>query len=215
MGPGNDAVRALALTPLFLLLITVVTGCALPVPRPADPVLEQRWSEHLKAVEQIQSWDLRARFAVRSDEQGGQATLSWQRAPGRQSIQLNGPLGRGVVRIVQDAQGARLTDAERREFSAASAEELLRLYTGWQLPVANLDWWARGLPVPGSGARRELDEQGRLRVLRQQGWEISYSDYVQVESVGLPSRFTLARAATEFAPELEVRFVIERWAGVK
>ncbi len=200
---------------LFLLLVASLAGCSLPVPRPADAVLEQRWAEHAKSVEQIQSWDLRARFAVRSDEQGGQASLSWQRSPERQTIQLNGPLGRGVVRIVQDAQGARLVDAERREYTAASAEELLQQYTGWQLPVASLDWWARGLPVPGLAARRELNELGQLRGLRQQGWDITYSEYVPVAAFSLPGRLTLTRAASAHAPDLEVRFVIERWSGVK
>ena len=104
-----------------LLVVTFAAACTAPAPRPADAVLEQHWSEHSKSVEQIQSWDLRARFAVRTDDQGGQASLSWQRTPARHAIQLNGPLGRGVVRIVQDAHGARLIDAERREISAASA----------------------------------------------------------------------------------------------
>jgi len=196
------------------LCIAFLSACTLPAPRLADTVLEQRWTEHAGQAKQIQAWDLRARFAVRSDDQGGQATLSWQRTPERQFIQINGPLGRGVVRITQDAQGAHLVDAERREFSATSAEELLQLYTGWHLPVNHLDWWVRGLPVPEVRAQRELDDQGRLRVLHQAEWEISYSEYLQVEQAGLPRRFTLARAATDFSPALEVRFVIERWAGL-
>ena len=97
----------------------------------------------------IQHWELRGRLAVRADERGGQASLTWKRDAARHSIRLNGPLGRGVVRVTQDETGAQLQDAEQRVFHAADAEELLYRYTGWRLPLTNLNYWVRGVPVPG------------------------------------------------------------------
>lgn len=163
----------------------------------------------------VSQWELRGRLAVRIDERGGQATLTWVRDAARHSIRLNGPFGSGAVRVVQDASGARLRDAENREFTATTAEDLLFQYTGWQLPVAHLDWWVRGLPVPGVPASRELDETGRLKALRQQGWEIQYLQYARIDHYDLPQRLTLVRAPEGAAPPMEARLVIDRWSQVK
>lgn len=214
--------RALARMRLGILFLSVwfipvwvLTACTAPAPRPADAELEQRWAAHSRRLQQISFWELRARFAVRTEAQGGQATLLWQRTPEQQRIELQGPLGRGMVRVTQDAQGARLLDAEQREFTAANAEALLWQYTGWRLPVSNLEWWVRGLPVPELGSTQTLDASGRLQMLRQQGWDITYSRYTPVAGTTLPGYITLARVASAPEPAMELRFVIERWTGVK
>lgn len=178
-------------------------------------VLEAGWQAHTARHAPIREWELRGRLAMQIDSRGGQATLNWSREASRFMIRLNGPFGSGAVRIEQDAAGARLEDTAHRELEAESAEELLRIYTGWQLPVAHLDWWVRGLPVPGLGGQRELDDAGRLRVLRQQEWEIRYQQYARVDRFDLPQRMTLMRAADAVLPAIEARLVIDRWQQVK
>ena len=203
------------LLPLFIFLCA---SCAAPLSRPPSDQIQQLWRARESALLPIQHWELRGRFAVRTDERGGQASLSWKRAAAQHSIRLNGPLGRGVVRINQDETGAELQDAEQRVFHAANAEELLYRYTGWQLPLTNLNFWVLGIPVPGLPASQELDDAGRMKSLRQQGWEVQYQDYVLSGSHELPSRFTLTLVpdpADPSLPAMEVRFVIERWAQVQ
>jgi len=193
-------------------------SCAAPLPRPPADHLQQLWQMRESALLPIQHWELRGRLAVRADERGGQASLTWKRDAAQHSIRLNGPLGRGVVRVTQDETGAQLQDAEQRVFHAASAEELLYRYTGWRLPLTNLNYWVRGVPVPGLPAIRELDDTGRLKTLRQQGWELQYQEYVRFEGYELPNRLTLTYAPDQTTPELpamEVRLVIDRWAQVQ
>lgn len=201
--------------PVCVALLMLAAGCAVPVSRPADAQLERLWAAHSAALHPVSHWDLRGRLAVRTDSRGGQASLSWRREASRHSIQLNGPFGSGAVRVTQDPQGARLQDAENRVFEAANAEQLVALYTGWNLPIANLDWWLRGLPVPEHPSLRELDDAGRLRLLQQQGWTVRYQEYMRVEALDLPSRLTLTRAPEGLLPGMEARFVIERWGQVK
>lgn len=193
-------------------------SCAAPLPRPPADHLQQLWQTRESTLLPIQHWELRGRLAVRADERGGQASLTWKRAAARHSIRLNGPLGRGVVLVSQDETGARLQDAEQRVFHAANAEELLYRYTGWRLPLTNLNYWVRGVPVPGLPASRELDNAGRLKTLRQQGWEVQYQEYIRFEGHELPNRLTLTYApdpATSELPAMEVRLVIDRWAQVQ
>ena len=193
-------------------------SCAAPSPRPPDDYLQQLWQTRESALLPIQQWELRGRLAVRAAERGGQAALTWKRAAAQHSIRLNGPLGRGVVRITQDETGAQLQDAEQRVFHAASAEELLYRYTGWRMPLTNLNYWVRGVPVPGLPATRELDDAGRLKTLRQQGWEVQYQEYVRFEGHELPNRLALIfvpDSASLELPAMEVRLVIDRWAQVQ
>jgi outer membrane lipoprotein LolB len=111
-----------------------------------------------------------------------------------------------------------LQDAEQRVLYAADAEELLYRYTGWRLPITNLNYWVRGVPVPDLPAIRELDDAGRLKTLRQQGWEVQYQEYVRFEGHELPNRLTLTYTpvrVTAELPAMEVRLVIDRWAQVQ
>lgn len=215
MRSGSGVMQArLVWMPLVLWLV----GCAAPLPRPSDVHLQQLWQARTSALLPIEHWELRGRLAVRADERGGQASLTWQRSATLHNIRLNGPLGRGVVRVTQDENGAQLQDAEQRVFRAASAEELLYRYTGWRLPLNNLNYWVRGLPVPDLPASRELDDNGRLTLLRQQGWEVRYQEYVQSADYELPNRLTLTyvpEPATLEAPAMEVRLVVDRWAQVQ
>lgn len=191
-------------------------SCTAPAPRPADAQLQQLWQRHEAALLAIQHWELRGRLAIRADEQGGQATLTWRRDAIRHSMRLGGPLGRGMLQLTQDETGARLQDAEQRIDHAASAEELLFRHTGWRLPVENMNYWVRGLPVPGLAADRTLDDVGQLKVLHQQGWEVQYQEYVLVDGRNLPSRLRLTNPRkTAGQPAMEVRLVIERWAQVQ
>ena len=203
---------------LFPLFSFLCASCATPLPRPPAAQLQQLWQARESALLPIQHWELRGRLAVRAEERGGQASITWKRDAAQHSIRLNGPLGRGVVRVTQNESGAQLQDAEQRVFHAANAEELLYRYTGWRLPLANLNYWVRGLPVPDLPAIRELDDAGRLKTLRQQGWEVQYQEYVRFEDHDLPNRLTLTYAldpADLELPAMEVRLVIDRWAQVQ
>ncbi len=205
---------------IFLVSLSSILclSCAAPLPRPPADHLQRLWQTRESALLPIQHWELRGRLAVRTEERGGQASLTWKRAAAQHSIRLNGPLGRGMVRVTQDETGAQLQDAEQRVFYADNAEDLLFRYTGWRLPLTNLNYWVRGVPVPNLPATRELDDAGRLKSLRQQGWEVQYQEYVRFEGHELPNRLTLTydqKRASPERPAMEVRLVIDRWAQVQ
>lgn len=203
---------------LVCLSAILCLSCTAPLKRPPDVYLQQLWQARESKLLPIQHWELRGRLAVRTDERGGQAALTWKRDATQHSIRLNGPLGRGVVRVTQDETGAQLQDAEQRVFYATNAEELLYRYTGWQLPLANLNYWVRGVPVPELPVTRELDDAGRLKTLTQQGWKVQYQEYVRFEAHDLPKRFTLTytpELASLERPAMDVRLVIDHWARVQ
>ena len=191
-------------------------SCSAPLPRPADAQLQQLWEQHEAALLPIRHWELRGRLAISADDPGGQATLVWRRDGTRHGLRLSGPLGRGLLQLTQDESGAQLQDAEQRVLYAPSAEELLFRYSGWRLPVENLNYWVRGLPVPGVAMEQELDDSGQLKTLRQEAWEVQYQEYVLVDGRNLPRRLSLSNPRkTAGQPAMQVRLVIERWAQVQ
>lgn len=182
---------------------------------PSD--VQAAWQAHSAAIAALGTWKAQGRIALRTPAEGGSASLTWQRTPVHQTIDLVGPFGGGRVHLRQDNQGAILKSGAR-EYRAEDATQLLHRVTGWQLPLAGLDYWVRGLPVPGR-TTLDLDAYGRLKTLMQFGWTIEYIDYQRIDNVELPSKLVLTRRLTdaESAPSetqagsLEVRLVIQRW----
>jgi outer membrane lipoprotein LolB len=202
-----------ALVPAFIFLL-LLSACAGPPTRPSAEA-EALWDARLARLAGINTWDVRGRLAVRAPEGGGQATLRWRRQNDRQEIDLTGPLGKQLLKLFEDGQGARMRDAQQREFAAADAQALLWQATGWYVPLAGLRHWIIGVPAPGPAQARELDHQGRLARLRQLDWDVRFQDYMRVDGIDLPRRIVLRYLAPlgagETAGEFELRLLVQAW----
>ena len=199
----------------YLLPVLLLTGCA-ALPARAPDEVARAWAARQQALAPITNWELRGRIALRSQDEGAQASLHWIREHGRQRINLVGPLGSGQVRLTQDADGAELRDNKKNVRRAPTIRQLLIETTGWNVPFDDMEWWVRGLPAPGVKAEQELDDDGRLKTLAQLGWEVEFLEYDRYGAYELPSRLFARRRENVSGIELnhatlEVRVVIERW----
>lgn len=210
-------------------LVFYLSGCASLPPPVVDSA--RIWQERQQKLAPLIDWEIRGRMALRTDEEGWHASLVWVRADDRHRIDLTGPLGRGHVRLSRDRDGAELKDTDSNVMRAERGEDLLVQATGYRVPLEGLDYWVRGLPLPGRALEFELDPWGRLRGLKQDGWDIEFLAYASHGGYELPSKLFLRRrlvalndaqgrasAAGERAsgvPErngdVEVRLVIDRW----
>jgi len=202
------------------LLLAAVSGCAAIPERPPVGDRDAAWSARAKQLGPLDSWEIRGRIGLRTADEGWQANLLWLRARDRHDIDLVGPLGSGHVKLHQDDSGAELRDSSQQVLRDSSAENLLLRATGWQLPVNGLSYWVRGLPAPDAASAHDLDEWGRLRTLRQLGWQVEFLDYDRLDAIELPSKLFIKRAngtspggneGWNGDPTLEVRVVIDRW----
>ncbi|MCC6173078.1 MAG: outer membrane lipoprotein LolB [Gammaproteobacteria bacterium] len=187
----------------------LLAGCAsLPmatVPRPVASPLD--WPQRRALLQDESRFDLKGRIAVAAGEEGFTAGLRWQQRDADALIELDGPLGIGGLRLHARGEALELTTArgERLDGEAARAELERRL--GFELPLAALRYWVRGVPDPADPAVEQLAEQApRLAGLEQAGWRIEYAAYVEVPSVGeLPRRLSASRDSTR------LRLVVEQW----
>lgn len=200
----------------------LLVGCVTPAVLPPLENPQRVWQERQAQLQPLTTWHLVGRAALRTEEGGGQASLRWQHSPAQQTIDLRGPLGRGMVRLQQDEHGTRLLDSAQQVYRADNAEALLFSVTGWQIPLDGLNYWIRGVPVPDAPQQQELDDRGRLRVLWQSGWEVRFLAYTRFGVHDLPQRLTLrllpqagsrppSPSDSPRPPRVEARLVIERW----
>jgi outer membrane lipoprotein LolB len=184
---------------VLLACAAALAGCAAPAPR---AILER--PAGVTAADLPSAFELAGRIAVREKERGFSGGLRWQHQPERDELLLLTPLGQGVARILRQPGEVRLSTGDAQHV-AADAEALTEQLLGWRLPLAGLGWWALGSNAPGSPATVELDGEGRVLRLLQDGWEIRYLRYVAVQGRELPKSLAASRE------DLEIRLSVDEW----
>jgi len=155
---------------------------------------------------ELHSWHLQGRLALSMAREAWSATLQWTQTPENYLLRLIAPLGRGSFELRGDEQGVLLRLAPNQVLRARDPESLLQKQFGWQVPVTGLRYWVRGIPVPDVQIDRlQLDGQGRISVLQQSGWQVTYTDYSSQGGYELPGRIAMANNA------LKLRLVIKNW----
>jgi outer membrane lipoprotein LolB len=194
---------------VWLTMTVTLTGCAVAPPsEPERAASEQVWRQRQVQLAAINHWVVRGRVGIDNGVEAWQANMEWQQAHDAYLILLTGPLGQGSLRLTGNDGGVILSTGEGQVVRARDAEELLRHQTGMTLPLANLLYWVRGLPTPGTEVELTLDEQGRVEHMADTGWEIDFDAYTEVDGLSLPRRMSLARQ------DLEVRMVVSEWRAL-
>ena len=206
---------------VVILPLIVLVGCTTVPSRPPafDPI--NAWNNHAENVAGVVSWSLKGRMSVRTEDSGKSATLLWDRDGIDHKIELYGPFGGGRIRIIQNSNGATLTDAKKRTDEAPTASELLYRRVGWHVPFEAMQYWVLGVPEAGKSYSKTLDQWGRLQTLSQSGWDVSFREYNEVAPYELPRKlFITAQPGTvhlvnkngeDAGDDIQVRMVVKRW----
>jgi outer membrane lipoprotein LolB len=185
----------------LLLLLLLLGGCATAPVSDTGAVV----SPAALSIPQYKLWQFRGRVSLVRGEQGWHASLDWRETGGRYRLRLSGPLGQGALQVDGNGASVQLQTADGREYRAPDADTLVEQATGWQLPVAGIRYWVRGIPAPGVEARITTDQQGRLQHLQQSGWDIRYERYEEVDGRDWPTRLRLNTA------DIAIRMVVDQW----
>lgn len=181
----------------------VLSAC---VRAPIENKIEQTWEARKGELTRIAGWDLRARIAVRAGNDAGSASLHWTQHEDEYRLRVITPFGGGVYELAGGREGAWLRTSEDRVVRAEDAETLLRQHAGWQLPVAGLVYWVRGIPTPTFPVDTLLlDKENRLNALNQAGWSLQYKSYVEVDGQSMPGRLDLRNE------RIRIRVSIKEW----
>jgi len=172
---------------LTLGVALLVGGCAsLPKPPPERP--------------EFAAFALNGRVSISYRDERHSAGLHWTHRAQSDEILLLTPLGQTAARLYRDDRSATL-EANGKYHQATNIESLMRQSLGWYLPMNGLHHWVLGMHDPEIPARIERDEDGRIAVLHQGGWEIHYLRYEDA----MPSRMQLDRE------DMQVKLLIDEW----
>ena len=196
-----------------------MAGCATRGPAVDSPAL--RDPEALAAAQAGQAtrsawlasqpdWSFAGRVAVNANGKGGSGRLDWLQTGATYRGALSAPITRQSWRLSGDLPtgAARLEGLEGGPREGADADRLLREATGWDIPVASMVHWARGIADPAMPAEGiEFDNEGRVRTLTQQGWRVDYLDWFPAEGAQpvMPRRMEARRQGAT------VKVAVDQW----
>lgn len=199
---------------LFKLVMTGIcciwlASCSTISPQKNAPPANQpqSWDDRVQTLSDIQTWDLKGLIAIRNSTKHDDLTanLQWHQSHQDYQLLLFGPLGAGGITLKGSPTLVTLQTANGQTFHAASPEILLAQQTNWQLPVSNLFYWVRGLPVPNMPAQKQFDAFHHLTLLQQQGWQIQYLSYISLNRIDVPNKIILTN------PDFFVKIIIKQW----
>jgi outer membrane lipoprotein LolB len=183
---------------LALLAAALVAACASVAPQGGPAPVD--------AAGAAVPFDVDGRLSARRAGEGGAANFAWHHDGTRDEVDLATPLGQTLARLTGDAQGVRAQWPDGRTLQARDWDELTQRTVGVAIPVQGLSAWLRGYARAGSPSTVERDAQGRVALLRQDGWEIVYA--YPADDARRADRLTLRYPGTE---PTEVRVIVDRW----
>jgi outer membrane lipoprotein LolB len=148
----------------------------------------------------IESWHAKGRLGVSSGEKGGSGSFVWDQENDRSTVQLSGPVGVGSVRLSLKGTALAIQTADGQKFESQAALDELRNRLGADVPVEKLRYWIVGLAAPGPHRWLNADTE-----LEQDGWHITYQDYLEDSGMRLPTKVVASSGPAR------VRVLVDHW----
>lgn len=185
--------------------VLLLSGCATVGPIDAQKAGAARATQRAQ-LERIAQFTIHGRASV-SGPSSGSVSLTWHQAHQDFDLHVSGPLGVGAMSMAGTPHEVKVR-AKDRAYVTKDPEGTFRDTLGWSLPLAGLRYWMLSLPAPGSDFTETLDQSGRVQTLMQDGWSLSYTDYVATQHYELPRRLALAR------DDVKIRVVVDTWSNL-
>lgn len=157
-------------------------------------------------ISALQHWQVYGKLAVQHQDDNQSGYLTWQQDGRHYDLFIAGPFGTNASRLTSDDNGASLLLPKwSSPRTAATGEQLMQQYLGWNFPVSGLRYWVTGQAMPDTSADVETDPLGRLRSLTQHGWQVQFVRYQQQQGRWLPSLIKITGQDFRFT------FAISQW----
>jgi outer membrane lipoprotein LolB len=187
----------------------LLAGCH-SVPRPVAPTAAPEqvvagWPARRAALQTRVQFTTQGRIGVVAGSDGFNGHLRWIQDGARSTVSLDGPLGVGGVRIVDDGGVLTMTTPSGEALDSQAAHTELVRRMGFEPPLASLRYWIQGVPDPASANTETADAGGYLGSLAQDGWTVTFGAYMQTADGALPQKLTLERGT------VRVRLILESW----
>jgi len=189
--------------PLWLALLAL--GACAPVRLRESPQAEAAQAAREAALGPRMQWTLTAHIAVSDGHYGGSGELTWRQDGARYDFSVRAPVTGRTWHLAGDADGAVLEGVDPQPLHGDDGAMLLRERLGWDVPLADLAAWVRGLRAAAAPAEVRYDAAQRPAVIAQAGWRVEYRDWFDDHDPPLPRKVYASRGPAH------VRLVVESW----
>jgi outer membrane lipoprotein LolB len=149
---------------------------------------------------------------VKGGKESFSGGVQWRHSGGGDEILLLSPLGQTLAQIQRTPDGVYLTTSEHKRYYATDVESLTEQALGWRLPLMGLQYWVQSLNSPATASAIDLDMDGSVVAIRQDGWEIDYSGYAPAAPVQIrQSATTYPRLLVLKRNGLQIKLIIDNW----
>lgn len=192
------------------LLVALISACASITPKPVTEQSYQLWEQRQEKLKGFNQWAMRGRVALFVNEDVYNLGMGWIREGQHHIINLEAALGQGMMQLDKKPGQAQLTTSEGETSYGNSAQQLFQQATGLTLPVEGLESWVKGIPRDNSPYLPEIDAEGRVILLSQDGWKINYFDY-QPETLSPSHSIDLPHKLYLKQDHIALKIVIDQW----
>jgi len=204
------AARARPLQVLLGLGLALGLAACQSLPPPVTPMaapeqVAAAWPARRAQLQARTQFTAQGRIAVAAGAEGFNARVRWLQDGPRSTVSLDGPLGVGGVRIVNESGVLTLTTPSGAALDSQAAHDELVRRMGFEPPLNSLRYWVQGVPDPAGPVTETPNPEGYLGALEQDGWRVSFGAYMQTPEGALPQKLTVARGT------VRVKLVIDTW----
>jgi outer membrane lipoprotein LolB len=149
-------------------------------------------------------WSLRGRLGVSDGRDSGSGSLEWSQQVSTFRFSVHAPVTGKTWTLAGTPSHAVLSGLRPTPVEGGDARGLLARELGWDVPVAHLVDWVRGMRAPGD-ARVEFRADGLPAAITQHGWRVEFLDYDE-RAPPLPRRLHASSGSRK------VRLAIREWS---
>lgn len=193
---------------LLLSVALLLSACATPPQTITNKSIEnaQKLQQHNQT---LNTWRLRAQVSLNESEQHYSFNALWHQQQDQYLLQFDTLLFSSFMQL-QGKNGFAELRLEDKIYTGNNPEQLIAQLTPFKIPVTGLSYWIRGLKQPGLEAQQDINADGSIHSIKQQGWRIEYLDWdhfnIHNSQYWLPSDIVLKRK------EIEIRIQPSSWS---
>lgn len=168
---------------------------------------EDHWEARSAQLEKVDHFLMQARASY-GRLMPVKADLRWQQNADRSfELRVAGPFGVGATTVSGTPDNVQVR-TKSGTYQSNNPEQWIQDKMGWTLPLAGLRFWILGVPSPHSDADIDLDREGRVLTLKQDGWTLSYTEYQAASGYELPRKFEVSNK------DVKLKVVVDSWTDL-
>ena len=172
------------------------------------------WKLRQRSLETKHQWSLDARAGLNYQNEPTSFGLFWQQKDKAIFLlDIKNPFtGAVVASLNQGLNTVSLKTSNGAVYKANNAETLLEEQTGMSLPILGMQSWIKGLSSKKYSVELlELDALGRPLKMKQAGWDINYTSYLNDTALSLPRKIKISRADEK---DIQIKLLIKAWQSL-